>query len=307
MRGIKEGVVAVVVMFVGSQVSYGCEGRQLSSIESWAYQLQTTEPQEISTTGFDLAVVDYSRDGSQEMAFNEQEVAQMKMRSTACQRLVLSYMSIGEAEDYRFYWDPSWSQQHPEWMRSENEEWGGNYPVDYWRPEWRQIIFGSPQAYLDRIIAAGFDGVYLDRVDVYWERREDRSTSQQDMVQFVRELSAYAKALRPSFLIVPQNAEGLLEVAEYMEVIDGIAKESLFYLPGKSGARPPKDEFEYSYGVLKQAIDAGKFVLTVDYTSEPKYVTDVYAAGRKAGFIPYVTVRDLDQLTINSGYDPVLQ
>jgi cysteinyl-tRNA synthetase len=307
MRGIKEGVVAVVVMFVGSQVSYGCEGRQLSSIESWAYQLQAPEPQEISTTGFDLAVVDYSRDGSQEMAFNEQEVAQMKLRSIVCQRLVLSYMSIGEAEDYRFYWDPSWSQQRPEWMRSENEEWGGNYPVDYWRPEWKQIIFGSPQAYLDQIIAAGFDGVYLDRVDVYWERREDRSTSQQDMVQFVRELSAYAKALHPSFLIVPQNAEGLLEVPEYMEVIDGIAKESLFYLPGVSGARPHKDEFEYSYGVLKQAIDAGKFVLTVDYISEPKHVTDVYAAGRKAGFIPYVTVRDLDQLTINSGYDPVLQ
>ena len=121
------------------------------------------------------------------------------------------------------------------------------------------------------------------------------------------DLSAYAKALRPSFLIVPQNAEGLLEVSEYIEVIDGIAKESLFYLPGESGDRPPKDKFEYSFGVLKQAIDAGKFVLTVDYVSEPKYVTDVYGAGREAGFIPYVTVRDLDQLTVNSAYDPVLQ
>jgi cysteinyl-tRNA synthetase len=112
------------------------------------------------------------------------------------------------------------------------------------------------------------DGFYLDRVDVHWERRGDRASSEEDMINFVRDLSAYAKALNPEFLIVPQNAEGLLEVKKYLEVIDRIATESLFFLSGKSGERPPAGEFEYSYNVLKTAVSAGIFVLTVDYVSE---------------------------------------
>ncbi|MEI6083683.1 MAG: endo alpha-1,4 polygalactosaminidase [Verrucomicrobiota bacterium] len=41
--------------------------------------------------------------------------------------------------------------------------WKGNYYVRYWQPEWQALIF----AYLDKIIAQGFDGVYLHLVDSY--------------------------------------------------------------------------------------------------------------------------------------------
>ena len=56
-------------------------------------------------------------------------------------------------------------------------------------------------------ITAGFDGVYLDRIDVYWERKEDRATSEEDVITFIRELTAYAKALKPDFPIVPQKMQ----------------------------------------------------------------------------------------------------
>jgi len=39
--------------------------------------------------------------------------------------------------------------------------------VKYWDKEWQQIIYGTPGAYLDRILKAGFDGVYLDLVDAF--------------------------------------------------------------------------------------------------------------------------------------------
>ena len=76
-------------------------------------------------------------------------------------------MSIGEAEDYRYYWDDSWKRGSPEWLEAENLRWRGNFVVRYWDPEWKSIVFGNAEAYLDRIIAAGFDGVYLDIIDGY--------------------------------------------------------------------------------------------------------------------------------------------
>jgi cysteinyl-tRNA synthetase, unknown class len=297
-------LAAIASLAAGSQATLGSEDRNINSVESWTYYLQAADPDLISASGFDLAVVDYSADGSDEHAFSKVDVAKMKMRDGKSDRILLSYLSIGEAEDYRYYWKPSWTDSRPEWVMPENEEWGGNYPVDFWHPDWQRTIYGEAGAFLDKIIAAGFDGVYLDRIDVYWERREDRETAQADMVQFVRDLAAYARALRPGFLIVPQNAEGLLEVPEYMEIIDGIAKESLYYLPGKDGDRPPADESKYSADVLRQAVEAGKLVLTVDYVSEPQHVGDVYETGRAAGFIPYVTVRELDQMAINADFDP---
>jgi hypothetical protein len=59
------------------------------------------------------------------------------------------------------------------WLEPENPDWPGNYPVQYWRPERQALLFGSPNAYLDRALDAGFDGVYLDRVDKFerWKRR----------------------------------------------------------------------------------------------------------------------------------------
>jgi cysteinyl-tRNA synthetase len=76
-------------------------------------------------------------------------------------------MSIGEAEDYRFYWDESWNTDEPEWLEAENPDWEGNYKVRYWNSYWKSIIYGSQDAYLDKILAKGFDGVYLDIIDAF--------------------------------------------------------------------------------------------------------------------------------------------
>ena len=53
------------------------------------------------------------------------------------------------------------------WLEEENPDWSGNYKIRYWDKNWQQIIFGNPDAYLDKILKAGFDGVYLDLVDSY--------------------------------------------------------------------------------------------------------------------------------------------
>lgn len=76
-------------------------------------------------------------------------------------------MSIGEAEDYRYYWQSGWNSDKPSWMVAENPDWPGNYKVKYWEKEWQDIIFGNAYSYLDKIIDANLDGVYLDIIDAF--------------------------------------------------------------------------------------------------------------------------------------------
>jgi len=98
-------------------------------------------------------------------AFTEEEIQQLKQKKNGNERLVIAYMSIGEAEDYRFYWNECWNSTPPAWLVEENPNWEGNYKVKYWDKDWKNLIYGSETAYLNIIINAGFDGVYLDIID----------------------------------------------------------------------------------------------------------------------------------------------
>ena len=101
------------------------------------------------------------------LEFNSDEITRLRMKKNGGTRMVIAYMSIGEAEDYRYYWDKSWKCGNPSWLDKENPKWKGNYKVKYWNPEWQTIIYGNDNSYLSRIINAGFDGVYLDIIDAF--------------------------------------------------------------------------------------------------------------------------------------------
>ena len=120
----------------------------------------------ITATNYDLVVMDlYFRNRTE---FTISEINQIRNKANGGKRLVFSYVSIGEAEDYRYYWQPNWSTAPPNWLDAENPNWPGNYKVRYWEPEWQQIIYGNDSSYVKKIINSGFDGVYLDLVDAFW-------------------------------------------------------------------------------------------------------------------------------------------
>lgn len=175
-----------------------------SSSQSWndvndfVYQLQDMDLTAIGDTEFDLVITDYSLDGSEENRFTADQITSLK-KSPGGPKLVLAYMSIGEAENYRWYWNESWDADNdglpdkgaPSWLGPSNPDWPGNYKVKYWETGWQSIVYGSSTSYLDKIIEAGFDGVYLDIIDAYeyWgpdgESGLERETAEQEMVGFV--------------------------------------------------------------------------------------------------------------------------
>ncbi len=119
----------------------------------------------ITATNYDLLIMDlYFHDGSE---FTTTEINQLKNKANGGKRLVISYLSIGEAENYRYYWQPTWKPNNPNWINAENSDWPGNYKVKYWTSEWQTIIYGNDNSYLKKIINAGFDGVYLDIIDAF--------------------------------------------------------------------------------------------------------------------------------------------
>ncbi len=118
----------------------------------------------ITNTNYDLVIIDFFFNGEE---FSLQQIMQLKKKKNGGKRLLIAYMSIGEAEDYRYYWEDSWIQYPPDWLKQEDPDWPGNYYVEYWNKDWQQIIYGKADSYLDKILNAGFDGVYLDRIDAF--------------------------------------------------------------------------------------------------------------------------------------------
>ena len=121
--------------------------------------------EEVVKTSYDLLIIDlFDNDGIQ---LTENDVARFQRKSNGGSRLVIAYMSIGEAEEYRYYWHDAWNSSPPQWLERENPHWKGNYKVKYWEPSWQNLIMGEKDSYLDLILQTGFDGVYLDIIDAF--------------------------------------------------------------------------------------------------------------------------------------------
>jgi len=268
----------------------------LAAANDFCYWLQDIDLQLLGASAFDLAIIDYSRDGTAAGEFSRAEVAALK-DSAGGPKIVLAYISIGEAEDYRWYWKPWWRPGEPAWLGPENPEWPGNYPVRFWYDEWQAIIY----QYLDKIVAAGFDGVYLDKVDVYEYWENERPAARAEMAVFVREISSYCRARAAGFYIFPQNGHELIDEGGYAAAIDGLGSEDNYF----DGEQPlPAAERAYREAYLDKYLNLGKKVLVVDYCRRADNVDYVYRRARRRGYVPYCTVRALDRLVINAGYEP---
>jgi cysteinyl-tRNA synthetase len=125
----------------------------------------------VAATDYDVLIMDLYRENE---FFTAAEVARLKQKANGGTRMVICYMSIGEAENYRYYWQSSWNTGNPSWLTQENPDWPGNYKVKYWDADWQGIIYRNNDSYLDKILNTGFDGVYLDIIDAfeYFEQKK---------------------------------------------------------------------------------------------------------------------------------------
>ncbi|MFH0980298.1 MAG: endo alpha-1,4 polygalactosaminidase [Planctomycetota bacterium] len=332
---------------------------RLAAVDDYAYVLQgdpELELDPIAQSAFDLVIIDYSADGGPEGELSREDVERLK---DGGDRIVLAYMSIGEAEVGRFYFDNAWVRPDPEqnpdgpfqltdeapsFLAPPNPNFPDNFKVRYWDPIWQEIILSNPggnpyihdePSYLDRIVDAGFDGVYLDIIDAYEyfgpgeinadgpEERRDAAALMIELVIAIRE-HAEEHGSR-EFLVFPQNGSGIIaeeafpadvvpegetpasyaaqvEVS-YFAAIDGIGAEDTFYF-GDADEDNPYDPQTETIDLLDRYRAAGLLVLAIDYLTEPATIDDFYARARQPGWVPFCSTRDLAQLTINPTQPP---
>jgi len=118
----------------------------------------------VSATNYDVILMDAYFN---EVIWSPNEITLLKTKANGGARLLISYLSIGEAEDYRYYWQADYNTNPPEWLSDPNPDWPGNYKVKYWFDSWKSVIYGNSEAYTDKLLNAGFNGAYLDIIDGY--------------------------------------------------------------------------------------------------------------------------------------------
>ena len=114
----------------------------------------------LRNTNYDLLLIEVSYNN---VFFTKEQIEELKIKDNGGKRIVIAYLSIGEAEDYRYYWKKKWNKKKPNWIVKENENWEGNYIVKYWTPEWKNIV----KEYQKKLDEIGVDGYLLDTVDIY--------------------------------------------------------------------------------------------------------------------------------------------
>ena len=156
--------------------------------------------------------------------------------------------------------------------------------------EWEQIVFN----YLDKIITAGFDGIYMDIIDAYEFYQGVIPNNDWKMIDFVGNISSYVNyEASVNFSVFVQNADELLLNSTYLEHIDGIGREDLFYFDNI----PTNDSWHNQAIVnLNTAIENNKIVLITDYPQSASLKYDFYSNCITNGFLGYAADRELDSL-----------
>jgi cysteinyl-tRNA synthetase, unknown class len=281
---------------------------RVNAVRSWGYQLASLSLNAAATSPYGMLVVDATTGLDTGKPFTREEVERLKRAPDGSRRLVISYLSIGEAEDYRpDYFSPEYLEEEaPDWLMKENPQWKGNRIIRFCHEGWQRTILGDENGRnvyggdepspLYRLLELGLDGVYLDRVDVYAEIAKECPDGASKMVDFVARLAAHARKKDPTFIVILQNAEELIAKPKMLETIDAIAKESLFYGQDMSQRKNSADQIADTLKYLRMAKAGGRAVFVVDYVNDRSANADAVRRIAGEGFVPYVGPRDLAKL-----------
>lgn len=137
----------------------------LVMLDSNAYDSREEWLAALQATNYDVLITDGFYKGKQ--ALTKNEVHGLKFKEMGARRLVLARMSIGYAEDERYYWKREWRVSEPSWIQAYGPDRPGQYAVEFWNPAWKAVV----GKYFAGLMDLGFDGIVLDGVEAYrrWE------------------------------------------------------------------------------------------------------------------------------------------
>jgi len=304
----------------------GILSAQIPDVQFWAYQLQNLDGigsvDSLVNSYYDMLVLEPTRTDKECTDFDAAEMVARLHASAGTVRsskLVIAYVDIGEAEDWRIYWQDWWvaptesTYGNPDFMLTPDPDgWSGNYPVAFWDSRWQDIIVDNDSSILKIVIADGFDGIYMDWVEAYDDTvaisvaESLGITPDSAMIAFISHIRDVARSINPDFLVIAQNAAWLADDnPEYFDVIDAIAREDVSF-GGEADVEwgnplagdVPQDSLDRVETVymLNQYISAGLTVFSCDYALLTENIEQAYNFAYLNGYIPFVSQTPLDRL-----------
>ncbi len=202
--------------------------------------------------GFDVIILDLD-DASKELVESLREEG----------ALVLAYINIGYAEEWRSYWQ----EVKRKGIAHEESEYEGEYLVELWSPHWSSLVEERAREAMEK----GFDGVYLDNIDAYvtigqdnppWAIGADPERAMISLVSSVRGVVGE----RPIMVNIGV-ATSLLADEVFIQLVDGVLREELLQeLLGEctSVPREPREVMSDLF-FLEVARLRGKTVVDVEF------------------------------------------
>ncbi len=200
--------------------------------------------------------------------------------------LFIGYISLGEAEEFRWYWDEI---KNEGFVLDENPDWEGDYYVDVRDPLWQKYVVDH---IIPEILNKGFDGLFMDTIDTaeYLEYvdAEKYAGSVDAMVDMIKKI----RVNYPDIYIISNN--GLILLDKITDCIDFALVEDLYttydFDKNKYGVQSSETTAEM-FNVLKNFSKTTDVpILTLDYVdpSNKKDIKKVMKKSRSDGFCPYV-------------------
>jgi cysteinyl-tRNA synthetase len=267
----------------------------LMAVMHWGCQYQNVDLDSIARSDLDLIAIDSSLDDREGRFVSPAECSAIQKRTDGSRRIVLAYLSVGEVDTKRWYWPAAWRGNAPAWVGPENPKWPGSRSVQYWNVSWQALLFADDGSILDRIVDAGFDGVFLDRVDGYGDWG-GTTTALDAMAELVAGIGERARRRNPGFILMMQNAEQILDHPKLVDAVDAHSKESLLTGLSALDTMNQQDDVDWSLGRLRPLQQLGIPTFATEYTANPALRDQLKQRLVELGFKPFFGTIGLDRL-----------
>ena len=201
-------------------------------------------------------------------------------------RILLAYISLGEAEDFRWYWP---EVKGASWILDENPNWAGDHYVDPRSPEWRDLVV---KRIAPRLLRKGYDGFMLDTLDTVDALLNNDPLAYEGAARGMVDI---VKALREAYPDATIVANGGLSIvrgmAPYLDAVMYEGVRSTYDFGSKTYRRRTEGEAAWIKDRLARVTKAKLPLLALEYVNleDADAVKSIKHEVRSLGYLPFIS------------------